>query len=107
MKIETFLIFQYPFLLTESNRNVQIENMQTWCNENCNGRWMVLDSNSFRGGGTFTISYCSIAMHESPLKDETYPRSEIKKSANTIISFEEESDALAFKLYFTEVETHD
>ena len=113
MDIKQTPIFLHAFLLdnmrdgssgrgmSTSKTKGDLEKAQDWCNENCDGRWMIFGSTStsFSGGGV-DVTYCSKAEHESPIENEPYPQSMIKVTGHRIISFEEETDAMAFKLFY-------
>lgn len=103
MDIKQIPIFSHAFLLSRlggRDSGSKFEEIQKWCNNNCNGRWMT------SGGGSFTsnieLEYCSSAKHISPISDEYYPHSSIRIHGNKFISFENEADAMAFKLTFIE-----
>ena len=108
MDLKQLPIFSNAFLLegigSDRGRDGgKFQELQNWCNENCNGRWMVFSGTSFQGAG-IEILYCSKAEHISPLDNEIYPQSTINIHGNKVISFEEDTDAMAFKLYFEEPE---
>ncbi len=115
MEIKQIPIFSHAFLLDGlgggGGRSSRVEGkfvqVQRWCSENCNGQWMVFDGSSFQSSGRVSAIYCSKAQHESPMIDEIYPHAEIPMNGDKIISFEEETDAMAFKLFFYEEEKVD
>lgn len=105
MKIEITQapLFPYAFLLDNMKGkevDKKFEIVQEWCNSNCNGRWMIIDSMGYGGIMSISISYYSKAVHDTPV-EKHYPPSQIELETIKIISFEDETDAMAFKLSFT------
>ena len=102
MKIQHSILFEHAFLLESvggRDNGKRIDFINNWCGQNCEGRWLLIDGSSYSGSTSLSVSYYSKAFHESPI-DEKYPPASIKIRCQKIISFEESSDALAFKLYF-------
>ena len=115
MEIKQIPIFSHAFLLDglgggggrSSRTEGKFEEVQRWCSENCDGRWMVWEGSSFQSSCTVNVVYCSKAEHESPIEDQLYPHAEIPMRGDKMIGFEEETDAMAFKLFFYEEEKVD
>jgi len=81
--------------------------LEEWCNESCNGQWMVINpsdggTSSWGGDNYVIINSYSRAAHSSPIPDANYSAACIKKTANKILMFETLEDATAFKLRWVE-----
>lgn len=91
--IEPVKIFTHSFSISRMKDQEFRDSMQ-WCSDNIEGQWMSIghpNTNSIR------ISYYSGPKHKLS-KNESYPPSIIDYRLNMIISFELESDSVAYKL---------
>lgn len=108
MSIENGKAFEYSFWISWDQKTPKDdwEKMEEWCNESCAGQWMVItasDAGSRSWGNDYImINSYSRAAHSSPIPDENYPASRIKKNAAKILMFETLEDATAFKLRWVE-----
>lgn len=98
-------LFQYAFFFVPGegdDTSVSFDEVNSWCNENLTGQWLIFDNCDTYSGEVSTTFY-SRAVHDSPINDVNYPPAKIKIEATYIYVFELEEDATAFKLRWDQV----
>ena len=88
--INSEMHFPYYFLLFNCTKGPKLSKITDWIRENIKGQWAVTDSTR--------LSIFSCAVHESPFKDRIYQSPGIVTPKITILFFEDEEDAVLFKL---------
>lgn len=82
-----------------------IKKMITWCDQNCKSQWATIEP-----GATYdsniSMSFHANTLHTSPI-DESYPSAVLTKKPKFLIVFEDEADALGFKLAFDQGDIND
>lgn len=90
--------FPYQFIISdESDHNVSIDQRpgsccNKWCNENCKGMWYITSKTVFE--------LYAPTQHISLLDGMKFPSTKNVKTNVVIIAFQNEDEAMAFKLSF-------
>ena len=90
MDLKGIFNFPYQFLIEDEGDNDDV--CQEWCVENCKGMWLIT--------GRCTARLYSPAAHKSLFVEEVFPPTSIIEYGIFIVSFQEEDEAMAFKLSF-------
>lgn len=96
MSIKQGILFSHAFWL-QHLEDGETEEILTWCNEKCQGQWVVLSGFGYRNEGV-SISFRCKAQKVGPFEGEKYPSSRVELRLDRAISFELEKDAAMFKL---------
>ena len=104
MKIEQIITYPYAFSIRyaedESVELEDLDNVNLWLSENCEGRWIITRSLYHEDEISYLIY--SPAKYESPIPNKNFPSSQIEQCVTKLIYFELESDAVAFKVRWIE-----
>lgn len=103
MKIEQTITYPYAFSIGSEDEPFELKfqsDINSWLNENCEGRWIITQCRYHGDELNYTIY--SPAKYKSPIPNENFPASQIDQSIYQLIYFELESDAVAFKVKWTE-----
>lgn len=102
MKIEQGLLFKYAFFIqfggADETKSKEEDELFVWCAENINGQWITISNVTAFSRLKVGLTYHSKAVHKSSIPGYEYPPSKIYLTPEKIFAFEEEEDALAFKL---------
>ncbi len=93
LDISSEIKFPYYFLINFQKSKAAVEDMRKlndWLAENCEGQWASTSK------GSFVVS--SASKNECVFGDEDYPATSVRKEQIVVLFFEEESDAVNFKL---------
>lgn len=88
------LPFKYTFTLQTNfdNRFSDIASLQEWCSSNCMGQWAVIGIKSDQ------FECYSPPMVRNAIDGKKFPPSKVSVQRSDILVFEEEKDAMLFKL---------
>jgi hypothetical protein len=92
------LPFKYPFGIKSlyDTRNSDISKLQTWCLEHCKGAWSIISPKQD------SLQCFSPPAVKFAIDGKKFPSSKVDIMRNDIIIFEEEADAMLFKLMWIE-----
>lgn len=108
MSIENGKLFEHCFWINwdESHPKAKWNEIEEWCAEICSGQWMIITTSSastrYGDEGSVVTNIYSRAIHSPPTPYVNYPAAQINKQAKRLIIFENQQDAIAFKLKWSE-----
>ncbi len=109
MSIENGKLFEHCFWINwdKVHKKDSWREIENWCDEICSGQWIVIKSpntNTHYGGDNDHVmtNIYSRAVHTPPSPYGNYSAAEIRKNAHILILFENQEDAIAFKLKWSE-----
>lgn len=108
MNIENGKLFEHCFWINwdGSNSKNKWNEIEKWCAEICSGQWMIIITSNanarYSDEGYIVTNIYSRAVHSPPAPYVNYPAAKIDKQAKRLIMFENQEDAIAFKLKWSE-----
>lgn len=104
MNIENVKIWPHVFSITSIEES-DFDKMQQWCADNCSGQWSVIAVPPYgRRVSTSDLKIHLIASsppkYQYEIDGDSYSPASLTKKSQVFYSFQEESDAVAFKMHF-------
>jgi len=105
IKIEQYNTFKYSFFISRRNDDdrdeaikSEVANLATWCNENVKSQWVITRVNNKYSLYDIVSTFCAPVTHTPPIEGYYYKPSTVEICCEYIFSFENEEDAVAFKM---------
>lgn len=110
MDIEHVKLWPYAFAVTRVTEE-KFEQMQQWCANNCNGQWSAIRAPRYRrmtsNDTGIDIILSSPPKFQNEIEGHSYSPASTTVKSQLLFSFQEEGDAVAFKLHFQSSEEVD
>ena len=104
-EIKQATVFPYAFFIGSAYDREDFDQIKKWCNANCDGQWMIFESMDTGYSSRInhiTVNFHSRASHDLSkyVEDGLYPESKLYFQLSKVLTFELDTDAVAFKLEY-------